>query len=942
MIAQRIFLIFFSLWLLIPIQAQLNYTRNHNYLKSDDIHSAIPVGIVDVNGDGRDDVVRLDDGKHLNVAIRAANKDQFVEYEYPNAIRGEVWSLVVGDLDDDGINEIILSGFYTGSLVYQFNPKTFAIEQRQVTAPDYYTQGTNLVDLNLDGALDLFVCDDNDISDIFINNGSGQLTEADDFINMTTLPVSDNSGNYGSEFMDIDSDGDLDLYLAKCKAGAITSEDPRRINMLFINDGNNNFTNRAQELGLDSGEQSWVVSSGDLDNDGDIDLFLLEHTAPYAIYENIDNERFVKRTDLLDGVEGIDLNAVIRDFDNNGYLDICLGGFQNKMFLNQGNMVFTQVEQPLPYYRANSFSFGDINRDGNLDVYATYGAGVGAAGSLRDILWINEGNENNYVNFSLIGRQSNTNGIGSRIELYGPWGIQIRDVKAGESYGLMNSLNVNFGIGEYATVDSVIIKWPSKVKDIYRNVDINRFYELTEGICIREVSDNLNYETDIFCSGETIDLNTSLGSNSVWSNNETGSSIQISETAPYFSKFTTPEGCKIRSETIFMEKDPVENANISVSPGDEVCFGSEVELSVNANDNVFWSTGENGNSIMIQETGQYSATYNGACDTYTESIFIEMQESGFPFTQNDTIEKGDDAVLIATGNGLKWYTDVDSEEPFHSGDTLRLSQLDQSTTFFVSTEDNFRRRSFVGGEPSQVGSNNYSGNTVNPATIFEIYEPIIFEEFTVYTDIPGIRKFEIVQGEEIVFSLSIVLNRGKNIIDVNALLEPGTDYSIRTGAEQNLESFGFVGPRLERSNRSTHYPYEIEDLLTITNSESGTRGYYFFYDWSIRRPDHNCESRRVSISAIVNEPSSAHQIEEIGARIFPNPTSDIVHIHFPSHLDLYSFWLYDNLGNRHRLDPQTSAPGELSFSVDSVAKGIYYIYFQSDNRLYSTPLIILQ
>jgi hypothetical protein len=91
----------------------------------------------------------------------------------------------------------------------------------------------------------VFACHDDAAGRIWGNDGSGALQESNNWIDLATVPASDNSGNYGSVWSDIDNDGDLDLYIAKCRQGVNDPSDPRRINALYINDGAGNYTEAA-------------------------------------------------------------------------------------------------------------------------------------------------------------------------------------------------------------------------------------------------------------------------------------------------------------------------------------------------------------------------------------------------------------------------------------------------------------------------------------------------------------------------------------------------------------------------------------------------------------------------------------------------------------------------------------------------------------------------
>ena len=172
---------------------------------------------------------------------------------------------------------------------------------------------------------------------------------------------------------------------------------------------------------------------------------------------------------------------MFRDFDNNGFVDLMLAGHENTIFWNFGNLVFSRdtVIWPDPV-KVASFALGDLNSDGFLDVYALYdwiNPGLNA-----DKILMNNTNNNNYLDVFLKGTISNINGIGARLELYGTWGVQIRDVRSGESYGVMNSFRQHFGLGANSSVDSLIIKWPSGIIQKRYNVVGNQLLALTEEI----------------------------------------------------------------------------------------------------------------------------------------------------------------------------------------------------------------------------------------------------------------------------------------------------------------------------------------------------------------------------------------------------------------------------------------------------------------------------
>jgi hypothetical protein len=173
-----------------------------------------------------------------------------------------------------------------------------------------------------------------------MNDSTGNLVRNDTIIDFTTAIPSDNSGNYGSIWTDIDSDGDLDLYIAKCRQGVNDPSDPRRINALYLNDGNNKYTESADSFQLAIGAQSWTADFGDIDGDGDFDIFITNHDVPGQLLENIDNAYFDDITDDAGVVvTGIAMQGTFRDFDNDGRLDLIVSGSNNYLYRNIGGTV---------------------------------------------------------------------------------------------------------------------------------------------------------------------------------------------------------------------------------------------------------------------------------------------------------------------------------------------------------------------------------------------------------------------------------------------------------------------------------------------------------------------------------------------------------------------------------------------------------------------------
>lgn len=225
---KNIFL-FLSLTAPILLSGQIQFSDSSHLVSDSHYFTYLSKGVADINNDGLDDIVRS------RPVLATSTGSLMVAYQRPDGsfIQDSIGrvsqitqlSTVVGDLDRNGFNDIICGGAYDGVHVMMNHGGTFNLVE--LDTPAVFVQGTNLADINGDGWLDYFACHDEDISQIWANNGSGTLSPVSNWINMSTMPVSDNSGNYGSVWTDFDNDGDLDLYIAKCRAGVTDPADPQ-------------------------------------------------------------------------------------------------------------------------------------------------------------------------------------------------------------------------------------------------------------------------------------------------------------------------------------------------------------------------------------------------------------------------------------------------------------------------------------------------------------------------------------------------------------------------------------------------------------------------------------------------------------------------------------------------------------------------------------------
>ncbi len=897
--------IFTSLALLVAVgslNAQVTFVNQGTMLASIGTTSSGDCA-VDMNGDGLDDVVRvISTGIHVD--YQTANG--FTNVFYPMTIINDPsWSICAADIDGNGYTDLVLGDGNALSYVYASDDGTSFVEDAH---PEYiFTQRTTFADIDNDGNLDAFACHDVDLSHPYRNvNGVLEL----DFELIETLDV---GGNYAAIWVDYDNDWDIDLYITKCRGGAQPG-DPQRINLLYRNNGDGTFTSVGPEANMDDGDQSWATVFEDFDNDGDFDAYTVNHQWANRFMRNNGDGTF---TDII-GTTGIDAsdlgawNCDAADFDNNGFIDI-FSEMDNEIYWNNGDGTFTGAQLAF-----NSGGIGDMNNDGFLDVIA------------GNSLFINSGNNNNWVKFELEGISSNKDGIGARIEIYGAWGVQIREVRAGESFDPASSLIAHFGLGAADAISQVVVKWPSGVVTTIENPSINTQHEIVEVGCLLDpVQLTVDGATSL-CEGDQVTLSAPQGDAYTWSNGATTQSITVSDAGNYSAVVWSGDDCAALSNNVVVNMITQEEPVIEAQGDLTFCQGGEVILTSTPAMTYSWSNGANTPSIVVSESGDYTVNVEGACSGIqygSNTIHVEVLNNVAPVASDVTIGEAGNTTLYATGSNLTWYNAEVGGEALGTGEFFNTPMITENTTFWVSSQTVYGGGIEAGGKLDNTGSGGL------PATggrlFFEITDACTLVQVKAYVPEEGVdgnRTVELYDnGGNLLNSAVVYCAIGENILTLNFDLVPG-NYQIGC-AENNLF----------RNSSGVTYPYAIGEVGNINNSTFGASYYYYFYNWQVQMPSVTCESDRVPVN--VNIVSVSELTNPLQISAYPNPAKDVLQVTSGAPIANASIQIVDMLG-KVVYNKQVNGLVAEPIDVSVFAAGAYQLIISDGNQSSKLDLLI--
>jgi len=412
------------------------------------------------------------------------------------------------DYDGDGDIDIYVGSYDTVSSSYKqylFNNDMarFKDVSEQVGITHTGKESAAIfADYDNDGFLDLYIVKED--GDVLYKNAGKEIFED---ITATAKIGKQTAGNKAL-FFDIDHDGDLDLFEASLNS-----------NQVFRNNGDGTFQEQAKKMGLSGSVANCRDAAfGDFDDDGDIDLFVVNENASNILYSNQRQGVFKDITEDSGLKNNSGSSSVaVGDYNNDGFLDLfitSINGENNELYSNLGNGSFEleknikEMFATLQDVKAYDTKFFDFDNDGFLDIIVAgeskQNGGRGlflyhneGNGKFRDVsnvlpeepksgrqislfdyngdgdldmiiaglnggvsLFRNDGGSmNHYMNLKLVGlragsAKNNYFGIGAKVEM-----------RAGELYQttVVTNSNVYFGLGNLSKADIIRITWTNGV-----------------------------------------------------------------------------------------------------------------------------------------------------------------------------------------------------------------------------------------------------------------------------------------------------------------------------------------------------------------------------------------------------------------------------------------------------------------------------------------------
>ncbi len=403
---------------------------------------------------------------------------------------------VFGDVNNDGKPDLYLAkgGRYeieSNRLMLNLSapgrPRFADITESAGVGIKMFTYGATMFDYDRDGRLDIY-CSNYGVGQhnvLFRNVSAGSRPEEIRFEDVTAAAgVGSKAWAWSSDAFDYDGDGWDDLYVSNGRYPA------GEANLLFRNRGDGTFEEVSGKAGV--GDAQWALGTGvgDINNDGFPDLYVSNYVGRNVMYLNLGDGAFrdISKESGTDN-DGWGKGPAFGDVDHDGDLDLYEGDckFSNQLYRNNGDRTFTDIVNKYPFMkletiRSKGAAFADFDNDGDLDLYVVNW-------EVANSFYRNDQDDRNWIKVQVEGTtwadpsyrfRSSRDGTGAKVRLYRDGKLAgYRQVMAANGFCSNPPLEVHFGADAGGRYDLEVV-FPSGVTVVKKDVVAGRAYRIRE------------------------------------------------------------------------------------------------------------------------------------------------------------------------------------------------------------------------------------------------------------------------------------------------------------------------------------------------------------------------------------------------------------------------------------------------------------------------------
>ncbi len=397
------------------------------------------------------------------------------------------------DYDGDGLLDLFVGGYYSEKLdLWHLNttrimPESFEyaknggrkylfhnlgggrfeeVSEKLGIASNRWALAASAADLRGTGRPDLFIANDYGVSELYFNEG-GRFKEAGESTGVGFAPKSGMNVSYG----DILNQGKYAIYVSNISEEGVLIQGN---NLWVPREGDSatglKYENLARDMGVELGGWSFGAQFGDLNNDGNLDLYL---TNGYISLSR-DKSYWYDFSKVAGGNSKIIADAAHWP----AFHGRSLSGYQQKkVWINDGAAKFVDVAQSVgatDVYDGRSVVLADLWNRGVLDVVVANQAGplLIYKNTVRP--------DNQWLAFSLEGTKSNRSAIGAQVTLYWNGQQQLQQVSGGSGFAAQNDRRLHFGLGKNPRLEKAVVRWPSGKVQTIENLVPGKLYNIQE------------------------------------------------------------------------------------------------------------------------------------------------------------------------------------------------------------------------------------------------------------------------------------------------------------------------------------------------------------------------------------------------------------------------------------------------------------------------------